>query len=66
MLFRSHAGKVQVCGCLHVFEALDDENGHGVASHTNNEEQNTDHGDWDEGGGWKQRTFVVVFIHDVC
>lgn len=59
-----HAGQVQVGGGLHVFEVLDDEDGHGVARHPDDEDEDADDGDGDEGGGGEQRALEVV-VHDV-
>lgn len=50
----SHAGQVEVGGGLHVLEVLDDEDGHGVARHADDEDEDADDSDRDEGGCWEQ------------
>lgn len=54
----SHAGQVEVGGGLHVLEALDDEDGHGVSRHPYQEEEEADGRDGDECGGGEQRVPV--------
>lgn len=49
-----HAGQVEVGGSLHVFKALDDEDGHGVTAHSDDEDEDADDRDRDEGGGGEQ------------
>ncbi len=46
-----HAGQVEVGGGLHVLEVLDDEDGHGVARHPNDEDEDANDSDRDESGG---------------
>lgn len=58
-----HAGEVQVGGGLHVLEALDEEDGHGIAGHTDDEKEKANDGDRDEGGSWEQRVPPMVVIH---
>lgn len=57
-----HAGQVQVGGGLHVLEVLDDEDGHGVAGHSDDEDEDADDCNRDEGGGGKQGALVVVVV----
>ena len=57
-----HAGQVEVGGGLHVLEALDDEDGHGVAQHAHEEEEQADDGDGDEGGGGEEGAPVVMMV----
>lgn len=50
---------------------LDDEDGHGVARHPDDEDKNADNSDRDEGGSGEQRPLVVVVIlvvlaHGLC
>lgn len=66
-----HAGQIKVGGGLHVFEVLDDEDGHGVACYPYDEDKNADNSDRDEGGGGEQRPLVVmvvcvVLVHGLC
>ena len=60
-----HAGQVEVGGGLHVLEALDDEDGHGVARHAHHEDEDADDGDGDQGGGGEQGALVVVVVGGV-
>lgn len=67
----SHAGQVEVGGGLHIFEMLDDEDGHGVTRHPDDENKNADDSDGDEGGSREQRAlvvvvFCVVLVHGLC
>lgn len=57
-----HAGEIQIGGGLHVLEALDNEDGHGVAGYTNDEEQDANGGDRNEGGGWEERVSAMVVL----
>lgn len=66
-----HAGQVEVGGGFHVLEILDDEDGHGVASHANDEDEDADDRDGDEGGRGEEGALVVVvvrgvLVHGVC
>lgn len=66
-----HAGQVEVGGGFHVFEVLDDEDGHGVSHHPDDEDKDADDGDGDEGGGGEQGALVmvvvcVVLVHGLC
>lgn len=60
-----HAGEIEVGGSLHVLEALDDEDGHGIACHPDNENKDADDSDRDKGGGGEQGALVVVVIYVV-
>lgn len=66
-----HTGQVQVGGGFHVLEVLDDEDGHGVASHADDEDEDADDCDGDEGGRREQGALVVVvvcgvLVHRLC
>ena len=66
-----HAGQVQVGGGFHVLEILDDEDGHGVARHANDEDEDADDCDRDEGGRGEQGALIVVLVcgllvHRLC
>lgn len=58
-----HAGEIQVGGGLHVLEALDNEDGHGVAGYADDEEQDANGGDRNKGGGWEERVSAMVVLH---
>lgn len=60
-----HARQVQVGGGLHVLEVLDDEDGHGVARHADDEDEDADDRDGDEGGGGEQGALEVVVVYVV-